>query len=146
MRKQYATYKTIEPLVANNPEGPLSPAQILGAINRTAKGRARTARGDAGELGELAMIGQRMRGPTTSGTAENAQAAATGAGLLTNTVGTVGLLGAGNLTGRALNSPLLARYLMSQGRGGLLSPLAPYARPFPLLWGGAAYADEPERP
>lgn len=104
------------------------------------------ARGQAGDIGDLAMIGQRMKGPTTSGTAENLQASATGAGMLTNAGATIGLLGAGNLTGRALNSPLLARYLMSEGRGGLLSPLAPYARPFPLLWGGAAYANEPERP
>lgn len=145
-RKQYAIYKTLEPVVARNLENGVPPAQLLGALNATAKGRARMARGEGGDIGVLAQIGQRLKGPTSSGTAENAQSAAAGAGLLTNPLMTLGLLGVGNATGRALNSPKLARYLMSEGRGSLLAPFAPAARPLPLLWGGAAYADEPERP
>lgn len=117
LNRRYATYKTVEPLVARSPEAGISPAQLLGAVNATKRGRARMARGEAGELGELAKIGQRMRLPTTSGTAENIQAGALGGGLLASPLRTLGLLGASPVLARAANSGLLADYLMSAGRG-----------------------------
>ncbi len=145
VRKQYANYKTIEPLVAANTDGPIPPAQLNRVLSNTKAGKAAMARGGRGAMGELAAIGKRMRGPTTSGTAENAQTAAVGYGLAANPVSTLGLLLSGNTVGRALNSNALARLMMSEGRGKVAS-LAPYARPLPFLLSGSAYADGPERP
>lgn len=146
VRRQYANYKSLEPVVARNPEGPLPPTQLQGAVTRNQRGKARHARGDSGEIGELALIGNRMKGPQTSGTPEGMQTAAVGAGLWANPASTLALLLSGNTAGRALNSEWLARLLMSQNRGRFIAPLAPYARPLPLMLSGAAHANEPEGP
>jgi hypothetical protein len=145
LRKQYANYKRIEPLVARNPEGPLPPTQLVGAMTSDKRGKAAMARGASGEMGDLAAIGRRMRGPQTSGTPEGVQSAAVGYGLVSNPVSTLALLLSGNTAGRALNSNGLARLMMSDSRG-VVAPFAPYARPLPFLLTKPAYADQPERP
>lgn len=145
VRKDYAIYKQLEPLVASNPDGPISPTLLTGALKANKMGKARMARNEAGELGTLAGVGRRMRGPQTSGTPEGAQTAAVGYGLMANPVSTLGLLISGNTAGRVANSHGLARLLMSEGRGRV-APFAPYARPLPLMLSGPAYANQPERP
>lgn len=145
LRHEYSVYKRIEPLIARNPEGPLPPTQLNQALVSDKMGKARAARGGYGDLGDLAMIGKRMQGPRTSGSAEGVQTAGIGYGMMANPGTTLGLLLSGNTAGRALNSHSLARLLMGEGRGKI-APLAPYARPLPLLLSRPAYADEPEGP
>lgn len=146
LNRRYASYKTLEPLVARNPEGGISPTQLLGAVNATKRGRARMARGEAGDLGQLALIGQRLKQPTSSGTAENLQAGALGGGLLTAPLRTLGLLGAAPIASRALNSGLLSDYLMSSGRGQGAQALAPYLRPAGMPFIGLLSQEDPYDP
>lgn len=132
-RKQWATLKTLEPLVARYPEGNVPMQQVLGAVNATGRGRTAMARGYAGELGELAKIGQRMKGPSSSGTAENLQAGGLGAGLFANPLATLGLLGTGNVAGKLLNSGLLSDFVMRKSAGTTRKALAPVVRRAGLL-------------
>lgn len=70
-RRQYATAKTIEPLVAKSSTGDISPAGLMGRVTANNAGKARMARGTGGEIGDLARIGQRfLKEPPSSGTAE----------------------------------------------------------------------------
>lgn len=124
-RRQYAAMKTLEPVVARNPDGvPLQ--QLQGAINSTKRGRTARARGRDGEMGQLASIGQRMKGPSTSGTAENLQAAGLGMGAIANLPLTLGTLGLGGLGARALNSRGLASLMMRENPGAARQYIAPY--------------------
>lgn len=68
-RYQYKNMKTIEPLVKKGtPEGYISPALLLGRVNQSFSDSAYSG---AGELGELAQIGQRfLKEPPSSGTSE----------------------------------------------------------------------------
>lgn len=132
IRKQYATLKTLEPLVARNPEGGVPMTQLMGAVNATKRGRTAMARGKAGEIGELAKIGQRMKKPNSSGTGENVQASAAGAGLLTNPLLTLASLSGGAGLARLFNSNALARAQMRQP-GAIRAGLAPAAQPLGLL-------------
>lgn len=126
IRRQYATMKALEPVVARNPEGGVPLQQIQGAINASKAGRTRRARGNDGELGMLASVGQRMKGPNSSGTAENLQAVGAGAGLLTNPLNTLAALSGGALGSRVLNSKGLASLLMRENPGALRQGIAPY--------------------
>ena len=128
IRKQWATLKTLEPLVARNPEGGVPMQQIAGAINATKKGRAMMARDNAGEFGTLAKVGQRMKGPSTSGTAENIQSVGIGGGLVANAPLTIAAMLGGKATNSALNSQWLAKLLMRNSRGNTRTAIAPYAR------------------
>lgn len=123
LRRQYATQRTIEPLVAKSPTGDIAPSALLGAISSTKAGKAAAARGAAGDLGKLADIGQRfLKEQPSSGTAERMFAqgipAALGglvgagaAGAPGAAAGLVGSLGAANLYNRfgpAVTSRLIA--------------------------------------
>jgi hypothetical protein len=91
------------------------------------------ARDKAGEIGELAKVGQRMRSPSTSGTVENTMAAGTGAGLLTNAPMTIsGLLG-GSILSRIGNSGTAGLLLRNQNAGATRTALAPYVQPAAIL-------------
>lgn len=70
-RRHYAILKTVEPLAAKSPTGEIAPSSLLGVLTATKAGKARVARGAAGDLGKLADIGQRfLKEPPSSGTAE----------------------------------------------------------------------------
>lgn len=70
-RRQYAAGKTLEPLVAKSATGDIKPSALLGAVTANRAGKAAAARGNAGDLGKLADIGQRfLKEPGSSGTAE----------------------------------------------------------------------------
>ena len=116
-RRQYATMKTLEPLVSRNPEGGIPLQQLQGAINSTQRGRTARARGRDGSLGDLATIGQRIKPPNSSGTSENAQAASVGAGALTNLPMTLATLGLGGLGSRALSSKTASQVMLRPNAG-----------------------------
>jgi hypothetical protein len=115
-RQKYKNLKTLRDIVPQD-GGDISPAALRGRVMANQAGKEAAASGRAGELGVLAQIGQRMKEPQSSGTAERLWLLATGAGGLANLPGTLATLAAGNATGRALNSPVLSRYLVSEGRG-----------------------------
>lgn len=123
-RKQWATLKTLEPVVARNPEGGIPLAQLQGAINASKSGRTLRSRGNDGELGLLATIGQRTKAPTSSGTAENLMARNWLESLATTPLGLA--------TRATLNNPGLSPLLMRQSAGQtrqLLAPLLPRVAP-----------------
>lgn len=105
-RKQYAALKTVEPLVAKAKDGNISPQSLMGRVTADSAGKARMATGSAGELGDLARIGQRfLKEAPNSGTADR---------LLVNAAVGGGLYGAQH---QGYISPETAMYL----GGGLLA-------------------------
>lgn len=66
VRTQYAKGKLIEPLVAKNQGRGISPSEIMGRELSTAAGKHRMAIGAAGELGDLATIGDLFLKDTSS--------------------------------------------------------------------------------
>lgn len=128
IRQQYATLKTIEPVVSRNTDSGVPLQQLQGAINSTKRGRSARARGRDGELGQLADVGQRIKPPNSSGTAENAQSAAVGLGAIASPFKTLASLAGGAAVSRILNSKGLASlYMARQNPGVLRQALAPYA-------------------
>lgn len=111
LRREYANRKTIAPLVAKSDGGPLPPAQLMGRVTANNAGKERMASNRGGTMGDLARVGQAMKPPPSSGTGER---------VLVNQLLQPWLwpgLVAGASAGRASNSPLLAEFLMRQGRG-----------------------------
>lgn len=147
LNRKYANYKTIEPLIARNPEG-IAPEQLLQAVNATKMGKARMARGQAGDIGDLALLGRQMRPPRTSKTPEGLLNLALGAGtaLAPSVAIPLGLLG--NVGGRVLNSPVSGRFLLREGRGQGAQAVSPYLRPAFMPAGGLLseqFADDPRK-
>lgn len=70
LRIEYGNRKTITPMVAKADGGDLSPAQLMGRVTATKSGKERMAMGKGGDIGELARIGQKLKEPPSSGTAE----------------------------------------------------------------------------
>lgn len=133
LRKQYADFKTLEPVVARNPENGVPLQALKGAINSNQRGRGLMARDKAGEIGKLAKVGQRMVAPSSSGTVENGLAAGTGAGLLTNAPVTLsGLLG-GSILSRVANGETAGRLLRNANPGSTRKALAPLGRAAGIL-------------
>jgi hypothetical protein len=69
-RKEYAIAKQIEPLVAKMVDGDVPPAALLARVTATKTGKEYVARGMGGDIAELAQIGQLLKEPASSGTAE----------------------------------------------------------------------------
>lgn len=123
-RRQWSTLKTLEPVVARNPEGGIPLGQIQGAINATKSGRTLRARGKDGELGLLATIGQRIKAPSSSGTSENLMAR--------NWLESLLLTPGGLATRATLNNSTLSPLLMRHGAGQtrqLIAPALPRVAP-----------------
>lgn len=123
-RKQYANLMKVTGLVAK--DGEVSPGKLMGAVTANKAGKRAMARNRGGDLGELARIGQMMKLPPTSGTAEGAQAAGVGLGMLANPLKTVAGLTAGRGVRAMSDSDWLAQFLMSQSRGAGRQAIAPY--------------------
>ena len=145
LNRKYANYKTLEPLVARNPEG-VSPEQLLQAVNATKKGKARMARGEAGDIGDLALLGRQMRPPRTSKTPEGLLNMALGGGAAMAPQVAIPLWALGNVTGRILNSPAAGRFLLREGRGQGAQAMAPLLRTSGLPAGGLLAEDELDDP
>lgn len=70
-RFKYAMGKIIEPLVAKAKGGDISPQGLMGAVTSDSSKKTMMARGRAGEIGDLARIGQAfLKEPPSSGTGE----------------------------------------------------------------------------
>jgi hypothetical protein len=118
LRREYGNRKTLAPLVAKANDGPISPPKVMGAVTATKSAKERMASGGGGELGEIAKIGQLMKEPASSGTAERGfMGAALGGGAMvdpaTGLMTAVGL----NLLARGMDSKVLARFMMRQNPG-----------------------------
>lgn len=122
-RSQYRALKTVEPLVAKSADGSISPAQLMGRVTATGAGKSSMAAGGGGRLGELARIGQSIKGASSSGTAENFLAGQTLNPLAWPLLLGRGLTGA--TAGRAATSSALARLMASpEARGAAVNNLA----------------------
>lgn len=137
-RQQWASLKTVEPLVAKSVDGDISAPLLMGRVTADGAGKARMAAGQGGPLGELARIGQRYLKPApNSGTADRlaVNLGVTGAlggtyAVSPETSALAALLLAGNRgTLRALSSKALVR---GEGKGGAaLKGLARLMQPAP---------------
>jgi hypothetical protein len=126
-RLGYKNMKTVEPL-ASKGDGTISPALLNSRVTATFKNRAYTG---AGDLGDLATVGQRfLKPPSSSGTAENmkaqklidggATAIGLGAGLAGHMAGApvpldigLALAGAGSGTVKGVANAIVAKALKS---------------------------------
>lgn len=134
LRRQYGNRKTIRDLVAKGDGGELSPAQLMGRVTATNAGKEAMATGQRGGLGELARIGQRMKEPPSSGTAERTLASQSLNPFAWPIM--AGRAVVGSTAGRALQSNALAD-LLGTGSGGRalegLARLVDKAKPQYLL-------------
>lgn len=137
-REQYKNLKTIRDLVSDDG---VSPRALMGRVRADGAKKEAMASGRAGQLGELAKLGQKMADKVPdSGTAQRLMAygALTGGGWASQSENPyLSGLGysmlAGMLGGRALNSPGIGRYLAegSAPLQGLAQRLAPVTRALP---------------
>lgn len=147
LRKQYAAFKTVEPLVGKSPDGNISPQALMGRVTADSAGKARMATGRGGDLGDLARIGQRfMKAAPNSGTADRLLVnAAVGGGLLGAQQGgyispeTAATIGGGLLLNRLGLNALNSRALAS-GDSRALTGLARLLQPAPRLLPAAGNA------
>ena len=123
-RGQYANAMKIMGLVGKNDGVPA--AQLMGAVTNNGAGKRAMARDRGGELGQLAKIGQRMKGAPSSGTAERLQSAGLGAAFFANPLGTLAGLTGGRVARGLSDSDMLAQALLNRGAGR--QAVAPYAR------------------
>lgn len=69
-RRQYAYGKMVEPLVAKTIDGKVSPVGLMARVTATKQGKHYMARSMGGPIGDLAKVGQLIKEPSSSGTAE----------------------------------------------------------------------------
>jgi hypothetical protein len=69
-RRQYAYGKMVEPLVAKTIDGVVSPSALMARVTATKQGKQFMARSMGGPIGDLAKVGQLIKEPASSGTAE----------------------------------------------------------------------------
>jgi hypothetical protein len=118
LRREYGSRKAITPLVAKAEGGEIKPAQVMGAATSTRAGKEAMATGRRGNLGTLARVGQVMKEPQSSGTAERifAGGALGGATYIDPVTGLL-TTAAGNLLSRGLDSKSLARLMVAENPG-----------------------------
>ncbi len=140
-RRRYAISVTLEPLVAKSSDGIINPQSLMAAVTGTKAGKRRMARGNAGELGEYARIGQEfLKDVKSSGTAERGLvwSALTDVGELAKIGVTYPLALAYNLLG-----PKAAKKLI-EAQKRRREPGAEPPPPEPTL--GRGFEDVPQRP
>ena len=157
-RYQYRNMKTIQDLVANSPDGQISPAQLLakvrGASNRFDGSTSGMAYTGGGDLGELANIGQAfLKSPPDSGTASRmlvnhgiqvaAGLGASGVGVASGVVPGLLTAGGGLMANRLANTYMRSGMLANKVIKNSL-PVAPAANP--LAYYGAPIASMVIRP
>lgn len=139
-KRKYAIGKTLEPLVAKSLEGDISPSALMARVNGNAAGKTAMAMNRSGELGDLARIGQLLKEPPSSLTAERQAvynnvglgAAGVGASVLNPGVaaGVAGTWTAANLYNRL--SPILARRIVRNSIGEQVAPVRFGSEPLAL--------------
>lgn len=118
LRREYGNRKTLAPLAARAAEGEIRPAQVLGAATSTRAGKEAVASGTRGEVGTLARIGQLLKEPPSSGTAERTVVSGLLGGASVVDPVTGGLTAAGlNLLSRGLDSTQLAQLMIRENPG-----------------------------
>jgi hypothetical protein len=115
LRREYGNRKTLTPLVANASDGPLSPASLQRAVTNNGASKEAMASGTRGELGTLAKIGQRMKEPPSSGSAERMMFG--GAFNPVNWPGLAAGVTVGAPASRLLDSKALAKLMMRENPG-----------------------------
>lgn len=139
-KRKYAIGKTLEPLVAKSLEGDISPTALMARVNGNSAGKTAMAMNRSGELGELSRIGQLLKEPASSLTAEREAvygkiglgAAGVGASVLNPGVaaGVAGTWTAANLYNRL--SPILARRIVRNSLSEQVPPVRFAAEPMAL--------------
>ncbi len=112
-RAQWRNMRTVENLAEKAPDGNLSPALLMGEVRRAYPNFAYSG---AGDIGDLARIGQQFLKDKVqnSGTPERAAVLGMlGGGIAGIPASVAGLL-AGRATGSVLNSPKLANQILAQ--------------------------------
>lgn len=118
LRREYGSRKALTPLVAKASEGQIPPAQVLGAVSSTRAGKEAMASGRRGNIGNLARIGQLMKEPPSSGTAERGFVGTMlGAGAYVDPVSGTLTAGALNLLSRGVDSQSLGRLMIQENPG-----------------------------
>jgi len=118
LRREYGSRKALTPLVAKASEGQIPPAQVLGAVSSTRAGKEAMASGRRGNIGDLARIGQLMKEPPSSGTAERGFVGTMlGAGAYVDPVSGTLTAGALNLLSRGVDSQSLGRLMIQENPG-----------------------------
>lgn len=117
LRTEYGTRKALTPLAAKSVEGEIRPAQVMGAATSTRAGKEAMATGRS-QLGNLSRIGQMMKEPPSSGTAERATVSGLlgGAAYIDPVTGSL-TAGALNLLSRGLDSRRLAQLMIRENPG-----------------------------
>lgn len=128
LRQEYANRKTIRDLVAKSDGEDISPVSLMGRATANNYGKESMASGTRGGIGELARIGQRLKEPPSSGTAERLASMGLGAGAVVNLPVTLAALLGGSGARRAVDSSALAKFLMRKSRGQGAIIAAPYVR------------------
>ena len=95
----------------------------MGRVTANNSGKERMASGTRGKLGDLAMLGQQLKPPPTSGTAENNFAKK-----LWNPLNWPGMA-ATSTAGHLANSPGLARRMVAKDAKALAKSLVPQSIP-----------------
>lgn len=115
LQRRYGDMQTLRALYAKSGGEAIDPRKVLNRVAAGKSGSQRMAMGTRGELGDLAEVGQRIRAPAsmTVGDAVLPAGALAGTAMLSNPLAAAGLYGVGNIAGRFLDSPALARYLIS---------------------------------
>lgn len=138
---QYGALKTIRDLVSDDG---ISPQGLMARVRSNNAGKERMASGTAGELGELAKIGQKMKAPPNSGTADRglvnlaALGAAGAGGSYAGSQGWISpelalLVGGGLLGNRALNSKAASNYFVKGMNPTAQGLLKGAAKPLPYV-------------
>lgn len=113
-RRQYAIGKQLEPLVAKSAFQGVTPQSLMARETASAAGKSRMANDAAGDMGDLANIGQRfIKEQPTSGTSERGFLRG-----LAGDIANVGRAGVGIVAGNAYNrlGPILTNRLISDGK------------------------------
>lgn len=118
LRREYGARKTLAPLVAKAEGGMIPPGQVMGAATNSAAAKEAMASGRRGDVGDLARIGQLIKEPPSSGTAERSLVGGVLGGAAYMDPITGGLTAASlNLLSRGIDSRSLARLMIQENPG-----------------------------
>lgn len=144
-RRQYAYGKIIEPMVAKAIDGKVSPTELMSRVTATKRGKHFMARAMGGPIGDLAKVGQLIKEPGTSNTAERGLVlGALGGGATIEPHTAAAVYGGANAYNRL--GPMVTQALVrgSKDERAKPAPEAPPAEPGTTL--GAADEDHPRGP
>jgi hypothetical protein len=118
LRREYGARKTLTPLIGKAEGGMIPPAQVMGAAMTGNAAKEAMATGRRGDIGTLARVGQLIKEPPSSGTAERSLVGGIlgGAAYIDPVTGGLTAIGL-NLLSRGLDSRSLARLMIQENPG-----------------------------